>query len=208
MKSAFTSIVKESTDIKCLWNGGLQQTGYETVCTTTWHTVCQVVHLLTVSLSFLCTVQQFVLMAAITSSCSTQKGSVPEMCTPSSWRWQMRKYDLQPHSHIHKHSAFLIMGGGHLLHLHWQTLCKSNSWWTRKAQTQQKWQTHQRMASCLRDADTNLTSIPNTRKEGIFFLSGHCAAFKAVLPGILRWIAFFFFFLNQVTDGTLLTNTT
>lgn len=38
--------------------------------------------------------QPFVLMAATTSSCSTRKGSVPEMCTPSSWRWLMRRYDL------------------------------------------------------------------------------------------------------------------
>lgn len=37
--------------------------------------------------------QPFVLMAATTSSCSTRKGSVPEMCMPSSWRWLMRKYD-------------------------------------------------------------------------------------------------------------------
>ena len=42
------------------------------------------------------TMQPFVLMAATTSSCSTRKGSVPEMCTPSSWRWPMRKYDLWP----------------------------------------------------------------------------------------------------------------
>lgn len=42
------------------------------------------------------TVQPFVLMAATTSSCSTRRGSVPEMCTPSSWRWPMRKYDLWP----------------------------------------------------------------------------------------------------------------
>lgn len=40
--------------------------------------------------------QPFVLTAVITSSCSTRKGSVPEMYTPSSWRWPMRKYDLWP----------------------------------------------------------------------------------------------------------------
>lgn len=142
------------------------------LCITTCQTVCQVVHFLTVSLSFLCTVQQFVLMAAITSSCSTQKGSVPEMCTPSSWRWRMKKYDFQPHSHIHKHSAFLIIGGGHLLPLHWQTLCKNNSWWTRKAQTQQKRQTYQRRASCLRDADFH---TKHSRKEGVIFRSEHCS---------------------------------
>lgn len=50
--------------------------------------------LLTVSLSP--PTQPFVLTAATTSSCSTRKGSVPETCTPSSWRWPMRKYDLWP----------------------------------------------------------------------------------------------------------------
>lgn len=198
MQSAFTSTVKESTDIKCLWDGGLQQIGYKTVCTTTWQTLFQVVYLLTVSLSFLCTVQQFVLMAAITSSCSTQKGNVPEMCTPSSWRWQMRKYDLQPHSHIHKHSClFYLRRGGHLLHLHWQTLCKSNRWWTRKAQTQQKWQTYQRMASCLRDADTNLTSIPNTLEERELFFSVDIVQLLKLSSQEFMVDSFFFFFFKS-----------
>lgn len=48
--------------------------------------------------SFLFIMQLFVLTAAITSSCSTRKGNVPEMCMPSSWRWLMRKYDLWLHS--------------------------------------------------------------------------------------------------------------
>lgn len=37
--------------------------------------------------------QPFVLTAATTSSSSTRRGSAPETCTPSSWRWPTRRSD-------------------------------------------------------------------------------------------------------------------
>lgn len=41
-------------------------------------------------------IQPFVLMAAITSSCSTKKGSVPGMYMPSSWKWPTRRSEHRP----------------------------------------------------------------------------------------------------------------
>lgn len=53
--------------------------------------------------------QPFALTAATTSSCSTQRGSVPETSTPSSWKWPMTKYDLWPHWRLLNRAGFLSL---------------------------------------------------------------------------------------------------
>lgn len=52
--------------------------------------------------------QPFVQTAATTSSFSTQRGSVPEMSTPSSWRWLMTKYDIWPRWRLLHHTGFFL----------------------------------------------------------------------------------------------------
>lgn len=52
-------------------------------------------------------------------------------------------------------------------------------------------ETYQRMASCLRVGHESDSHTKHSGIKGVIFLNGHCGAFKAVLPGILRWIAFF-----------------
>lgn len=114
------------------------------ICTITWNTEFSFVCLarvcwLSVFCSCFSTMQPFVLTAATTSSCLTRKGSVPETCTPSSWRWPTRKYDLWPpsgnsllHSLFSSFLSFLFyVGGGRRSpsshFLSWQTLLKRAS---------------------------------------------------------------------------------
>lgn len=82
----------------------------------------------------------------------------------------MRKYDLRPHSHIHKHSAFFIKGEGTFCTYIDKLCVRATADGQEKHRLSKKLQTYQRMASCVRDADTNLTSIPNTlEKRELFF---------------------------------------
>lgn len=138
--------------------------------TGSWKTLHQTV--LTDSLSLLCVTQRFVLMAAITSSSSTQKGNVPGTCMRSSWRWRTRKSDLWPTVGSIRTWSFLMVGSKRAL----VALTLINSLWRDAVDGQEKHRLNKddnnmpednllnKRCSCRFDSHTK-----HSRKGGIIF---------------------------------------